>query len=51
MIYYDVFENPSDAIQREKEIKKWNRKKKEALINSKNPKWNSLNRAVGFYID
>ncbi|MCW9016542.1 MAG: hypothetical protein OQJ89_06245 [Kangiellaceae bacterium] len=31
-----------DAICREKQIKKWNREKKVNLIESINPKWESL---------
>jgi putative endonuclease len=30
------------AIEREKQIKGWNRKRKEKLINSKNPNWIDL---------
>ena len=30
------------AINREKELKKWNRQKKEDLINKKNPEWKEL---------
>ncbi|MCI0351780.1 MAG: hypothetical protein L0Z53_20360 [Acidobacteriales bacterium] len=33
-----------DAIAREKEIKGWIRKKKIALIESINPKWDDLSR-------
>ena len=39
-------EEINDAIKREKEIKGWNRKKKEILINSTNPQWNFLNNDV-----
>ncbi|MFH1534852.1 MAG: GIY-YIG nuclease family protein [Patescibacteria group bacterium] len=42
LIYFDVFNYPLDAIQREKQIKGWVRKKKEALVNSVNPKWEDL---------
>lgn len=41
-IYYEVFPDIISAITREKELKKWNRAKKEALINSKNPEWKTL---------
>jgi putative endonuclease len=30
--YYKMFNNPNDAIAFEKQVKGWNRKKKEALI-------------------
>ncbi len=39
LIYFERFDRPMQAIRREKEIKKWSRKKKEALITSKNPNW------------
>lgn len=44
LIYWEEFKYISDAIAREKEVKKWNRKKKEALIHSFNPQWHSYNR-------
>ena len=31
--YYEHFQHVNDAIRREKQIQKWSRKKKEALIN------------------
>ena len=47
-IYYEEFSDFSMAIQREKALKKWNRKKKEALINKKNEAWNELVTEQGF---
>jgi putative endonuclease len=41
-IYYEEFAHFDLAIQREKELKKWNRKKKEDLINKKNPEWKDM---------
>jgi putative endonuclease len=32
IVYHVMFNNPTDAIEFEKQIKGWNRKKKEALI-------------------
>ena len=46
LVYYEVFQYVSEAIAREKEIKKWSRKKKDALILSMNPNWNSLNLSL-----
>jgi len=43
LIYYEVFQYITDAINRETELKKWNRKKKETLIALKNPNWIFLN--------
>ncbi|RAJ11355.1 GIY-YIG nuclease family protein [Arenibacter echinorum] len=46
LVYYEGFENPKDAIAREKEIKKWRREKKNSLVSSFNPKWESLNNQI-----
>ncbi|WP_366939206.1 GIY-YIG nuclease family protein [uncultured Eudoraea sp.] len=46
LIYYEGFQDPKSAILREKEIKKWRRKKKENLINAFNPKWEFINQEV-----
>jgi len=48
LIYYEVYEYVNNAIAREKELKKWSRKKKEALIKTTNPNWEVLNGE--FYI-
>lgn len=42
LIYYEHFDNINDAIKREKQLKKWNRKWKEELITKENPDWNDL---------
>jgi putative endonuclease len=41
-IYYEVFNYFILAIKREKELKKWNRQKKENLINKINPEWKEI---------
>ena len=41
-IYYEHHPTIQQAIAREKEIKKWKRDKKDALINTLNPKWEDL---------
>lgn len=46
LIYYEHFQNIKDAIEREKEIKKWRREKKENLINKSNSNWDFLNEKV-----
>jgi putative endonuclease len=46
LIYYEHFINVNEAITREKEIKKWRREKKIALIESVNPLWRFLNDEV-----
>lgn len=42
LVYYEHFSDVNCAISREKQIKKWNRKKKENLIKEKNPAWEDL---------
>ena len=42
LVYYESSSNAAAAIQREKQIKSWSRKKKEKVINGKNPKWEDL---------
>src|ERR1043166_6603124 len=42
LVYYECFNDPRDAIAREKEIKGWRRKKKNALVETKNPRWTDL---------
>ena len=39
LVYFELFESMDIAIDREKQIKRWSRKKKERLIETKNPKW------------
>ena len=46
LIYYETFSYVKDALFREKQIKKWNRKKKEELIATMNPSWQFLNKDV-----
>jgi putative endonuclease len=46
LIYYDRFENINQAIDREKQLKGWTRKKKEGLINTINPDWEFLNNKI-----
>lgn len=43
LVYYEHFDYIEHAIDREKEIKGWTRKKKESLINLFNPLWRFLN--------
>ena len=42
LVYYEVFDDITAAITREKQIKKWNRKWKQELIERDNPYWNDL---------
>lgn len=42
LVYFEQFEDIYDAINREKQLKKWNRSWKTELIEDFNPKWNDL---------
>lgn len=46
LIYYEVYTSAWAAIVREKELKKWSRKKKEALIATENPDWEFWNEKL-----
>ncbi|MGB4057108.1 MAG: GIY-YIG nuclease family protein [Alphaproteobacteria bacterium] len=42
LIYYEVFDDPENAITREKRLKKWNRTWKMRVIEEMNPEWKDL---------
>ncbi len=42
LVYYEVFDNVLEAIQREKQLKNWRRDKKVGLIEEYNPGWCEL---------
>ena len=42
LVYYEAYEEITDAIKREKNIKKWRRVWKITLIERDNPHWNEL---------
>ena len=46
LVYYEGFDTAKEAIAREKQLKKWRREKKNALITAFNPKWETLNNQV-----
>lgn len=46
LLYYEVFENSTSAIEREKQIKSWSRKKKDELIVKFNPELKDLYREI-----
>jgi len=39
LVYFEEFENIDEAIDREKQLKKWNREWKINLIETENPDW------------
>jgi len=50
LVYYERYNDPRDAIAREKEIKGWRRAKKNALVEKMNPNWaDFITRAFSAY--
>jgi len=47
LIYYELFDEPLTAIDREKQIKRWRRSKKLALIRTLHPSFRELNLDEG----
>lgn len=43
LVYYEEFDNPELAIEREKQLKRWKRFWKINLIESVNPEWEEVN--------
>ena len=46
LVYYEYTNNPEAAIEREKQIKGWNRARKNKLVESKNPNWDDLYESI-----
>ncbi len=46
LVYYEVFDDPYEAITREKQIKGGSRKKKIDLIQKMNPTWRDLSTSL-----
>lgn len=42
LVYVETFDDPNQAIEREKVVKKWRRAWKVALIEKENPAWSDL---------
>lgn len=42
LVYYEIFDDPESAIEREKQIKNYSRLKKERIISNFNPKVGDL---------
>lgn len=47
LVYYEVFQYVYDALDREKQIKKYGRKNKMDLIKALNPEWEDLFSKLG----
>lgn len=39
LVYFEEYSEAKDAIAREKQLKRWTREKKNALVETKNPDW------------
>ena len=48
LVWYEEFFDIRDAIDREKELKKWRREWKIALIEAQNPGWSELFYGMGW---
>ena len=46
LVYYEACTNIVDAIRREKQLKGWTRKRKDALVDILNPKWDDLYQSL-----
>ena len=42
LVYFEAYTDPRSAIEREKQLKKWSRAKKDALIAKRNAEWRDL---------
>ena len=46
LVYFEETTDIRAAIEREKQIKSWNRKRKNQLVETKNPKWEDLYASI-----
>lgn len=46
LVYYEHTQYVYNAIEREKQLKKWRREKKQNLIKTVNPHWNDLSKEL-----
>ena len=47
LVHVECAPSPRDAIAREKQLKRWSRTKKIALIEESNPEWDDLSKSMG----
>ncbi len=45
-VYFEIFDDPLNAIARERQLKKWNREWKLQLIENNNPGWIDLSHSL-----
>jgi putative endonuclease len=46
LVWFEIYDDPTNAITREKELKKWKRDWKVKLIEAENPGWNDLYESI-----
>ena len=46
LVWFEIYDDPTSAISREKEPKKWKRGWKTELIESQNPRWEDLYESI-----
>ena len=46
LVYFEMTNDVESAMKREKQIKSWNRKRKNKLIEEKNPGWLDIYESV-----
>ena len=46
LVYYEYTPDIRAAIEREKQIKSWNRARKNKLVSNRNPKWEDLYESI-----
>jgi putative endonuclease len=51
LVYFETTQDITAAIEREKQIKKWRREKKNQLVDLMNPEWKDLSLKVPSKID
>ncbi len=42
LVYYEEYDEPRTAIEREKQLKRWSRSKKNWLVETVNPEWKEI---------
>ena len=47
LVYTEEYDNPADAIVREKQLKGWRRERKNELVRTLNPEFRDLMPSVG----
>jgi len=46
LVWFEIYDDPTSAISREKELKKWKRSWKAQLIEAQNPVWKDLYESI-----